>query len=60
RFKEFYDISLNSTYEGVSRVSVLDDSKGIATGDALLMQEVSILLRYSDAPKMFQQWATVQ
>jgi hypothetical protein len=60
RFKEFYDISLNSAYNGIERVSVIDDEKGIPTGDALLLQEVGTLLRFSDASKMFSDWARVQ
>jgi len=60
RFKEFYDISLNAAYSEVQRVAVLDDEKGIPSGDVLLMQEVSTLLRFRDAPKMFGSWATVQ
>jgi hypothetical protein len=60
RFKEFYDISLNAAYSDVERVSVLDDERGIPAGDVLLMQEVGTLLRFSDASKLFQNWATLQ
>jgi len=60
RFKEFYDISLNESYSNVQRVSVLDDVHEIPKGDALLMQEVSTLLRFKDAPALFRQWTTLQ
>lgn len=56
RFKEYYDIKLNSAYADVERVTVLDDTRDIPAGDALLMQEVSTLLRFSDAPAMFRRW----
>ncbi len=57
RFKEFYDISKNASYEGIARVAVYDDSKGISGSDILLMQEVSNPVRFTDAPKRFAQWA---
>lgn len=60
KFKEFYDISLNSDYGSIERISVLDDTKSIPAGDVLLMQEVSTLVRFSDASTIFKQWATVQ
>lgn len=60
KFKEFYDISLNESYAGIERVAVLDDSKTFPPGDALLMQEVGSLVRFSDAANMVSQWATVQ
>lgn len=60
KFKEFYDISLNSDYATIERIAVLDDSKEFPSGDTLLMQEVSTLIRYSDTANLFAQWATVQ
>jgi hypothetical protein len=60
KFKEFYDIGQNSDYADVERVAVLDDSKSFPTGDTLLMQEVSTLVRYSDSATLFAQWGTVQ
>lgn len=59
KFKEFYDIGLNTAYSDVQRVTVLDDSKTFPTGDTLLMQEVSTLVRYSDSAALFAQWETV-
>jgi hypothetical protein len=38
KFKEFYDIRLNPTYNGIDFVTVIDDSTDISAGDALLMQ----------------------
>jgi hypothetical protein len=58
KFKEFYDISLNSAYADVERVTVIDETRDIPAGDALLMQEVSTLLRFRDAPALFRRWAT--
>lgn len=60
RFKEFYDISRNPAYERVQRISVLDDTKGIPPGDVLLMQEVGTLVRFGDARRVFEPWATLQ
>lgn len=60
RFKEFYDIKLNRTYSDVLRLAVTDDAKSIPAGDALLMQEVSTVVRFRDTPKMFAQWVTMQ
>lgn len=60
KFKEFYDIGLNSAYVDVQCVTVIDDSKAFPAGDMLLMQEVSTLVRYSDSAALFAQWETVQ
>ena len=60
KFKEYYDIGLNTAYSDVERITVLDDSKAFPTGDTLLMQEVSTLVRYSDSAKLFAQWETIQ
>jgi hypothetical protein len=57
KFKEFYDLSLSSAYQGVERVAVVDDSKVIPSGDTLLMQEVGKVVRFADAPTMFAQYA---
>ena len=60
KFKEFYDISLNPTYQGIDFVTVIDDTTDISAGDALLMQEVSNLIRFSDATTRFGAWNTLQ
>jgi hypothetical protein len=60
KFKEFYDISGNPAYRGIDFVSVIDDDTDISTGDALLMQEVSNLIRFSDAATRFGAWNTLQ
>lgn len=60
KFKEFYDKSLNATYQGIDFVTVIDDTTDISAGDALLMQEVSNLIRFSDATTRFGAWNTVQ
>jgi hypothetical protein len=55
RFKEFYDIKMNPAYEAVSRIAVYDDSHPLATGDALLLQDVGNLVRFTDATTRFGQ-----
>ena len=60
RFKEFYDIMLNPSYSEIERVAVYDETAPISSGDALLIQEVSNLVRFTDAPTRFKAWETVQ
>ena len=60
RFKEFYDLSKTPGYQGIDRVAVYDDAKPLPSGDALLLQEVGSLVRFSDASRLFDTWATVQ
>ena len=60
RFKEFYDLSLNPLYAAVERVAVYDEANPLPSGDALLLEEVGNLVRFSDTPRRFQAWATVQ
>lgn len=59
-FKEFYDLSLNPTYNGVARIAVYDDANPLPSGDALLLAEVGNLVRFADTTQRFRQWATVQ
>lgn len=56
RFKEFYDLSRNPLYKDVERVAVHDD-RGLPTGDALLLEEVGHLIRFSQATAHFGVWA---
>jgi hypothetical protein len=60
RFKEFYDIKLNPDYSVVDRIVVYDEQNPMSSGDALLLQEVSNLVRFADAPNRFVAWSTVQ
>ncbi|WP_286881233.1 hypothetical protein [Sphingomonas sp.] len=55
RFKEFYDISRNPAYSNVERVAVHDD-RGLAASDALLLEEVGNLVRFSHATAHFAAW----
>lgn len=55
RFKEFYDIKMNPAYDAVSRIAVYDDAHPLATGDALLLQDVGNLVRFTDATTRFGQ-----
>ncbi|VXC62902.1 hypothetical protein [Sphingomonas sp. AX6] len=55
RFKEFYDIKHNPAYASVERVAVHDDG-GIPSGDALLLEEVGHLIRFSQAASHFSMW----
>jgi len=55
RFKEFYDLSRNPLYKHVERVAVHDD-RGLPTGDALLLEEVGHLIRFSQATSHFNAW----
>jgi hypothetical protein len=60
RFKEFYDLSKTPGYQNIDRIAVYDDAKPLPSGDALLLQEVGSLVRFSDASRLFNSWATIQ
>lgn len=60
RFKEFYDLSRTPGYQSIDRIAIYDDTKPLPSGDALLLQEVGSLVRFSDAPNLFSAWATIQ
>ena len=60
RFKEFYDLSRTPSYQAIDRIAVYDDTKPLPSGDALLLQEVGSLVRFSDSANLFSTWATVQ
>lgn len=60
RFKQFYDLSRNAAYDQIDRVVVYDDANPIPSGDALLLEEVSNLVRFVDAPVRFRAWTTLQ
>jgi hypothetical protein len=60
KFKEFYDIRANSSYDGIDLVAVIDDEKEIPPGDVLLMQEVGNIVRFRDAAVRFEAWNGLQ
>lgn len=60
RFKEFYDLSRTPGYQKIDRIAVYDDTKPLPSGDALLLQEVGSLVRFSDAANLFSTWSTIQ
>lgn len=60
RFKEFYDLSLNPLYASTARIAVYDDANPLPSGDALLLQEVGNLVRFSDTAERLRPWATIQ
>lgn len=60
RFKEFYDLSQTAMHKNIERIAIFDDEKPLPSGDALLLQQVGRLVRFSDAPALFQPWATLQ
>ncbi len=60
RFKLFYDLKLTPDFADVERIAVYDEDNPIPVGDALLMQEVGNLIRFSDTSTRFRSWATIQ
>lgn len=60
RFKQFYDLKLTPDHADIERIAVYDESNPIPAGDALLMQEVGNLIRFSDTATRFKAWATIQ
>lgn len=58
KFKEFYDIKGNADYDTVEFVAVTDEQSNISASDALLMQDVSNLVRFQDSSVRFKAWNT--
>lgn len=49
RFREFYDISLVPELSDMSRIVLYDDAADLRQGDLLVLQNVSNVVRFSDA-----------
>lgn len=60
RFKQFYDLSMTTSFTDVERLAVYDDNNPIPASDAMLMEEVGSIVRYADAPVRLRNWATIQ
>lgn len=60
KFKEFYDIKGNADYDSVDFVAVTDEQSNISASDALLMQDVSNLVRFQDSATRFKDWNTIR
>jgi hypothetical protein len=53
RFREFYDISLVPDLRDMTRIVLYDDAANLRHGDLLVLQEVSNVVRFSDAEARF-------
>lgn len=60
RFKQFYDLSMTPGLHAVERIAVYDEANPIPSGDALLIQEVGNLIRFSDTTQRFRTWQAIQ
>ncbi len=60
RFREFYDISLEPQLAELERVVMYDDSAELRQGDLILLQNVSNVVRFSDAEARFIPWARLK
>jgi hypothetical protein len=49
RFREFYDISLVPSLCDMERIVMYDDAADLRQGDLLVLQNVSNVVRFSDA-----------
>ncbi len=60
RFKQFYDLSRTPSLEAIDRIAVYDEENPIPQSDALLLQEVGNIVRFSDTTQRLRAWATIQ
>ena len=60
KFREFWDISRSEQFGDVARISLFDDRRKWNGADLLILQEVSNLVRVSDADKRMAEFANVR
>lgn len=58
RFREFYDISQMLFNPEPDRIIMYDDNANLRQGDLIILQDVSNVVRFSDAETRFRQMAT--
>jgi hypothetical protein len=56
RFREFYDISLVPELKDMTRIVMYDDTADLRQGDLLVLQNVSNVVRFSDAEVRLRPW----
>ncbi len=57
KFREFWDISRSARFGGVKRISLFDDQRNWDKSDLILLQEVSNVVRLSDADQRMTELA---
>jgi hypothetical protein len=60
RFREFSDISLVPDLRDMTRIVLYDDHANLRQGDLLVLQEVSNVVRFSDAKARFLPFAKLE
>lgn len=55
KFREFWDISRSERFGSINRISLFDDSRSWDRADLIILQEVSNLVRISDAASRMQE-----